>query len=255
MPPIAEFQNLSFSYGSSRILTRLNFSVSRGETHCVVGESGCGKTTILGLINGLLKPEAGKILIDGQPLKDSAGAPWRRSLGYCIQGNLLFPHLNLRENITIVAQKENWKSQDIEKRLYALCELLQISTQKSFLSQKPRQISGGQAQRVAIARALFLSPKILLMDEPFGALDPITRNDLQDEFLKLRTELGLTILLVTHDLPEAFKMGDRVLLLKDGQVEQLATPKDFIRSPQSDYVKRFTESQLKTLTSLKDLLT
>ena len=175
-------------------------------------------------MNGLLTPASGRVVVSGEEFDFAKSEKLRRKMGYSMQGSGLFPHMTIAENMSIVATKENWSQQDILARIQELCRLVNLPASKSFLAQRPRELSGGQQQRVGIARALFMSPKILLMDEPFGALDPITRKDIQNEFLDLQDKLKLTIVLVTHDLTEAFLMGDNIALLNQGRLAQLGRP-------------------------------
>jgi len=237
-----EMKNISFRYGQNKILENFNLNIEGGKTYCLVGSSGSGKTTTLRLINGLLKPNSGEIYIDNQKFDFSKGEEWRRSMGYSIQGSGLFPHMTVEENLSIIARKEKWSSTKIASRIQELCELTSLPYNNEFLSKKPRQISGGQQQRVGMARALFMNPKILLMDEPFSALDPITRSELQKEFLSLQAKLSLTIVLVTHDLSEAFSMADEIVLLNNGKIEQKGKPSKFLLSPSSDFVENFVKS-------------
>ena len=241
--PIAiEMRDIAFRYGKKTVLDHFNLSVESGKIYCLVGSSGSGKTTTLRLMNGLLTPHSGEIFIDGMQFDFSKGETWRRSMGYSIQGSGLFPHMTLEENLTIIARKEKWPKEKIQNRMAELCELMSLPTEKEFLHKKPRQISGGQQQRVGIARALFMKPKIMLMDEPFSALDPITRAELQKEFLNLQAKLHLTIVLVTHDLSEAFSMAHEIVLLNNGKLEQKGRPSQFLLSPNSQYVEDFIHS-------------
>ncbi|MCB0377471.1 MAG: ABC transporter ATP-binding protein [Bdellovibrionales bacterium] len=235
-------KNIHFSYGASPILADFNLEIEQGKTFCLIGESGSGKTTILRLMNGLLKPQQGQVFLSGKAFDFSQAEKWRRGMGYSIQGSGLFPHMTLLENMSIIAKKEGWEKSKILSRADELCSLLNLPTDTNFYRKRPRQISGGQQQRIGIARALFMSPKILLMDEPFGALDPITRDEIQNEFALLQQKLKLTIVLVTHDLSEAFLMGDEIVLLNKGRVEQKSRPSRYLLAPQSDYVKRFVDS-------------
>ncbi|MEM7646207.1 MAG: ATP-binding cassette domain-containing protein [Pseudomonadota bacterium] len=212
-----EMKNIAFSYGAKSILSNFHLSIEEGKVYGLVGSSGSGKTTTLRLMNGLLKPQAGEVFIDGEKFDFSQGEKWRRSMGYSIQGSGLFPHMTLFENLTIIARKQGWDAKKVEHRAHELCELMNLPTDKTFLRKKPRQISGGQQQRIGIARALFMKPKVMLMDEPFSALDPITRSELQKEFLSLQEKINLTIVLVTHDLPEAFSMSHEIVLLNQGK--------------------------------------
>lgn len=240
--PAVEMKDLSFSYGDKTILSGFNLSIQKGKTYALVGSSGSGKTTTLRLINGLLRPAHGELLINGKTFDFNQGEAWRRSMGYSIQGSGLFPHMNLRENLSIIAKKEGWNKEKINRRIHELCELMALPYTPEFLKKKPRQISGGQQQRVGIARALFMKPQIMLMDEPFSALDPITRSELQKEFMALQSKLHLTIVLVTHDLSEAFSMADEIVLLNQGRIEQKGKPSQFLLSPASSFVENFIQS-------------
>jgi osmoprotectant transport system ATP-binding protein len=236
------FENVSFSYPNKQILSQINFSVPRGKTYGLVGESGSGKTTTLRLTNGLLKPSSGKVFLNNEKFDFSQGELWRRKMGYSIQGSGLFPHMSIADNMSLIARKEGWNKDQISERLQQVCELVNLPFDAVFLQKLPRQISGGQQQRVGIARALFMEPQIMLMDEPFGALDPITREEIQNEFIDLQEKLRLTIMLVTHDLGEAFRMCDKIVLLNNGRVAQVAKPADFLLRPANDYVKKFMET-------------
>ena len=237
-----EMKDISFSYGQRKVFSQFNLQVRAGKIYTLVGKSGSGKTTALRLINGLVRPHSGQVIIYGKPFDFARPEKMRRSMGYSIQGSGLFPHMTLYENITIIARKEGWGQNQIRKRVEELCELMSLPNKPSFLRKKPRQISGGQQQRIGMARALFMSPKIMLMDEPFSALDPITRSELQKEFLSLQNKLQLTIVLVSHDLSEAFNMSHEILLLNQGRVEQKGVPSKFLLSPSSPYVKEFMDS-------------
>ncbi len=240
--PAIQMKDLSFSYGTKSILHNFNLSIERGKVYCLVGSSGSGKTTTLRLINGLLTPSSGEVVLEGETLDFSQAEKIRRSMGYSIQGSGLFPHMTLFENLTIIASKQGWTKSKIKQRVQELCELMDLPFEDSFLKKKPREISGGQQQRVGIARALFMNPKIMLMDEPFSALDPITRSELQKEFLSLQHKLQLTIVLVTHDLSEAFSMADEIVLLNQGKIEQKGKPSNFLLSPSSPFVEEFIQS-------------
>ena len=237
-----KLKDIAFSYGEKNVLSGFNLNIQDGKTYALIGSSGSGKTTALRLINGLLKPDKGELLIDGKPFDFSQGETWRRSMGYSIQGSGLFPHMTLYENLSIIAKKEGWTKKEISNRINELCQLMTLPDTGDFLEKKPRQISGGQQQRVGIARALFMKPRIMLMDEPFSALDPITRSELQKEFMALQNKLQLTIVLVTHDLPEAFSMANEMVLLNDGKIEQQGPPSKFLLAPASSFVENFMQS-------------
>lgn len=237
-----DIKDVSFSYGSKKILENFNLTIESGKIYCLIGSSGSGKTTTLRLINGLLKPDQGSIILDGKALDFSQAEKARRHMGYSIQGSGLFPHMTLYENLSIIARKEKWSSEQVSQRVQELCDLMSLPSDPVFLAKKPREISGGQQQRVGIARALFMNPKIMLMDEPFSALDPITRVELQKEFLNLQKKLHITIVIVTHDLSEAFSMAHEIVLLNDGRIEQKDGPSKFLLSPASQYVRNFIQS-------------
>ena len=240
--PAILMENVSFQYGRKKVFENFNLKIENSRFYCLVGGSGSGKTTILCLINGLLRPGSGNISIGGQSFDFNHGEKWRRSMGYSIQGSGLFPHMTLFENMSIIARKEKWGKKEIKKRIGELCELVSLPNTPQFLNKKPGQISGGQQQRVDIARALFMKPKVMLMDEPFSALDPITRSEIQNEFLRLQSQLNLTIVMVTHDLSEAFNMADEIILINKGQVEQQGRPSRFLLAPKSEYVVEFIKS-------------
>ena len=239
---IIRMEKIFFKYGEKKVLKNFNLTIQRNKLYCLVGSSGSGKTTVLRLVNGLLKPQKGNVFLNNKSFDFNHPEKLRRSMGYSFQGSGLFPHMTLLENISIIANKEKWGKKDIKKRIDELCELVSIPNTSWFLNKKPREISGGQKQRVGLARTLFMKPQIMLMDEPFSALDPITRLELQKEFLHLQTQLNLTIVLVTHDLSESFNMADEIILLNKGQVEQKDRPSKFLLFPKSDYVKEFIQS-------------
>lgn len=235
-------KDISFQYDSKIILENFNLDIEHGKIYALIGSSGSGKTTTLRLMNGLLEPQKGSLTIDDKPFDFKQGEKTRRTMGYSIQGAGLFPHMTIEENLSVIAKREGWSKQKIQQRIKTLCELVNLPYEKTFLNKKSREISGGQQQRVGIARALFMSPKIILMDEPFSALDPITRAEVQKEFLVLQKKLSLTIVLVTHDLPEAFTMAHQIVLLNEGKIEQNAKPSHFLLKPETEYVKKFMES-------------
>ena len=239
---LIRFENLSKTYQLTPVLKDLNIGFEPRKTYVLIGESGCGKTTCLRLINGLIRPTKGQVLYRGVPHDYRSIVETRRQMGYALQGSTLFPHYNVLENISIVARQAGWDPKRISKRALEVMDLVQLSPDE-FLKKKPRQISGGQQQRVSLARALFLEPDVLLMDEPFGALDPITRNEVQEEFIRLQERLQLTVIMVTHDLSEAFKMSDRILLLNEGVVEQEGRPNDLLLRPKTKYVEQFLHSR------------
>jgi osmoprotectant transport system ATP-binding protein len=210
-------------------VTELNIEVSRGETLVLLGRSGSGKTTTLKLINRLLDPTSGEIRIEGTPTVAWDPIRLRRRIGYVIQETGLFPHFTVERNTALVPQLEGWPADRITARVREMLELVGLDYEH-FADRYPRELSGGQRQRVGVARALAADPPIVLMDEPFGALDPLTRAELQREFAALSKRLNKTIVFVTHDVREAFLLASRIGLFKDGRLVELATPEDFTQS-------------------------
>ncbi|MFD5118078.1 ABC transporter ATP-binding protein [Streptomyces sp. NPDC058385] len=228
----------------------LSLTVPAGEICVLLGASGCGKTTALTLVNRLTELTSGDILIDGRSIRDQDVIELRRSIGYVIQQAGLFPHMTIEENIATVPQVLGWKRSRTADRVRELLELVGLP-HKEYADRYPAQLSGGQRQRVGIARALAADPPIMLMDEPFGALDPVTREHMQDEFLRLHEQVRKTTLFVSHDIDEAVRMGDRVAILaKGGRLLQYDSPERILREPADDYVARFvgTDRGLKALT-------
>ncbi len=227
--PAIEFRNVSYRpKGGSEILNDLNLEVHSGETLVLLGRSGSGKTTTLKLINRLLTPSAGELCVNGCPMGEWDVICLRRMIGYVIQEVGLFPHFTVERNIGLVPKIENWPAERIHERVQELMRLVGLDPQ--IASRYPRELSGGQRQRVGVARALAADPPILLMDEPFGALDPITRAELQREFLELQKRLRKTVVFVTHDLREALLLGTRIALMEAGRLVTLHTPEEFLSS-------------------------
>ncbi len=228
MPAAAiEFEDASYLLDSGRsIIDNLSLSVAPGETVVLLGRSGSGKTTTLKLINRLLEPSAGRVLVEGESTDEWDAIRLRRHIGYVIQEIGLFPHFTVRENVALVPSLEGWSPERIGERVRRMLELVGLDPD-GFASRYPDELSGGQRQRVGVARALAADPSILLMDEPFGALDPITRSEIRSEFKDLRQRLGKTIVFVTHDVAEAFALGDRIGLMKQGKLVVLAEPERF----------------------------
>jgi osmoprotectant transport system ATP-binding protein len=225
-----EFQGAGFRLADGRaLLADLHLTVARGETLVLLGRSGSGKTTTLKLINRLLDPTDGAVLVDNRPTVEWNPIQLRRRIGYVIQEVGLFPHFTIEENIAVVPRLEGWDEARIRTRVRELLDLVGLEPD-GFAGRYPRQLSGGQRQRVGVARALAADPPILLLDEPFGALDPITRREIQDEFRSLQRRLGKTMVFVTHDVAEAFLLASRIALLKDGRVVLLGRPADFLAS-------------------------
>lgn len=224
-----EFRDVSFNVSTTReILEHLNLQVRRGETLILLGRSGAGKTTTLKLINQLLTPTQGEVLVENRPTTAWDVIRLRRMIGYVIQEVGLFPHFSVEANIALIPTIENWPPERIQARVRELLKLVGLDPQ--LASRYPRELSGGQRQRVGVARALAADPPILLMDEPFGALDPLTRAELQREFAALQKRLQKTVVFVTHDVHEALVLGTRIALMENGRMAVLQTPEEFLRS-------------------------
>jgi len=229
-----EFRDVSFALPTGRtLLAHLDLQVNRGETLVLLGRSGSGKTTTMKLINRLIDPTAGQVIVDGKPTLDWDPIRLRRRVGYVIQEIGLFPHLTIEQNIGVVPRLEGWEADRIRQRARQLLALVGLDADR-FAGRYPRELSGGQRQRIGVARALAADPPVILLDEPFGALDPITRHDIQQEFKTLQQELGKTMVFVTHDIAEAFVLGDRIGLLKDGEMVLLGAPADLLKSSHAE---------------------
>ncbi len=236
--------------GGITAVDSLSMTVAEGETVVLLGTSGSGKTTTMKMINRLIEPTSGSIRINGRETSGYDPVELRRSIGYAIQHIGLFPHMTIGENIAVVPRLLTWERSRIRARIDELLRLVSLDPD-DFRDRYPAQLSGGQRQRIGVARALAADPPIILMDEPFGALDPITREQLQDEFLELESEIRKTIIFVTHDVFEAVKMGDRIALLDQGKLQQLATPSELVDHPANEFVDQFLGShrfQLSLLT-------
>ncbi len=234
-----EFQNVSKAYAGNQedVVKNLNMVIPDGKIVVLIGPSGCGKTTSLKMINRLISISQGKILIDGKDNMEYDPIELRRSMGYVIQQTGLFPHMTIRENIEIIPVLQKKDPQQIEERTIQLMKM--VGLDEEFLQRYPTQLSGGQLQRVGVARAFALDPQIILMDEPFSALDPITRNQLQDELLYLQTRLRKTIVFVTHDMDEAVKLADLICIMKNGRIVQYGTPEEIMKAPADEFVANF----------------
>jgi osmoprotectant transport system ATP-binding protein len=235
-----EFQHVAKQYpGQAEPAIRdLSFTVPAGEVCVLVGPSGCGKTTAMRLVNRMIELTGGDILLDGQSIKGRDTAQLRREIGYAIQQVGLFPHVTVGENIATVPKLLGWDKRRMRARVDELLDL--VGLEPDMRNRYPAQLSGGQRQRVGVARALAADPPLMLMDEPFGAIDPITRARLQDEFLRLQTEIRKTVLFVTHDIDEAIKMGDRIAVLRrGGELAQFATPAELLMHPADEFVEEF----------------
>lgn len=236
---IIRFEHIRKTYGENNILQDFNLDIRKGEFLTVIGSSGSGKTTMLKLINGLSVPTAGRILIDGKDIAQEDQTLLRRNIGYVIQGIGLFPHMTVKANIAYVPNLLNRRDKERTRR--AVERLIRVvGLETEMLNRYPSELSGGQRQRVGIARALAANPEILLMDEPFGAVDEITRQLLQNEIARIHQELGVTIVFITHDIKEALKLGSRVLVMDQGRIEQIGTPDEIRRNPATDFVRQLT---------------
>lgn len=231
-----EFRHVQMAYGEKIIIPDFDLSIARGEFVTVIGSSGCGKTTLLKMVNGLVRPTGGEVWVDGKNIAGEDLVQLRRNIGYAIQGSVLFPHLTVEENIAFVPNLLN--KRDKARTKQAVKKWMDIvGLEESMRSRYPEQLSGGQQQRVGIARALAASPDLLLMDEPFGAVDEITRASLQDETARIHRETGITILFVTHDINEALKLATKVLVMNQGELQQYAAPAELRANPATPFVE------------------
>lgn len=240
MDTAIEFKHVKKVYGEKVIIDDFNLKITPGEFLTVVGSSGCGKTTILKMINGLIIPDEGQVLVHDQCTQAVDLIELRRGIGYAIQGSVLFPHMTVAQNIAYVP---NLLNKNDKKRTYeALSKWMKIvGLDEELIHRYPSELSGGQQQRVGIARALAASPDILLMDEPFGTVDEITRSTLQDEILRIHHQENITIIFVTHDINEALKLGSRVMVMDQGKVVQLASPREILEHPKTEFVRRLVQ--------------
>ncbi|WNJ17780.1 ATP-binding cassette domain-containing protein [Pontibacter sp. G13] len=232
-----EVRNLKKQFGRTVAVKDLSFTVKSGSTLVLLGTSGCGKTTTLKMINRLIKPTSGDILFDGSPTARYSATEIRRKIGYVIQKGGLFPHYTVRQNITLLPDLLGWPSSQKAQRVDLLAEKLHID--RTLLDRYPHELSGGQQQRVSLARALAANPPVMLLDEPFGALDPITRTHIQDEFLQLDELQDTTTLIVTHDVSEACKLADVICLMDAGKIRQMGSPKELLFQPADEFVRSF----------------
>lgn len=235
------FENVTKRYGDVVAVDGLSLDVPAGETVVLIGPSGCGKTTTLKMINRLIEPTGGRVIVNGRDVSEQDPQQLRRGIGYVIQSVGLFPHLSVRQNIQVVPSLLGWPRARSVARADELLELVGLEP-SVYRHRYPKDLSGGQQQRIGVARALAVDPPVLLMDEPFGAVDPLTRERLQEEFLALQKRLRKTVVMVTHDIDEAIRMADRVCLMNEGRIEQYDTPDALLGSPRNRFVRQFVGS-------------
>lgn len=241
MDTAIEFKHIKKQYGENIVIEDFNLKIETGEFVTVVGFSGCGKTTVLKMINGLITPDAGTILVSGQDIKNEDIIVLRRNIGYAIQGSILFPHMTVEKNIAYVPNLLNKRNK--QKTKAAVKKWMDIvGLDEELLQRYPEELSGGQQQRVGIARSLAASPDILLMDEPFSAVDEITRGQLQEEIARIHKQTGITIIFVTHDVKEALYLGTKILVMDKGEVQQYDTPEELLHNPATELVKQMVHS-------------
>ena len=234
-----EFINVGMTYPCGNVgLKNINLTINESEITVFIGPSGSGKTTLLKMINRLEDNTTGEVKINGKNVKEYNIHKMRWDIGYALQQVALFPHMNVEENIAIVPELKKWKKEKINARIDELLNMVGLEPKK-YRKRNPSELSGGEAQRVGIARALAADPKIILMDEPFSALDPITRASLQEDVKKLQKQIHKTIVFVTHDIEEAFLLGDKICIIQDGELIQSGTKQEIISNPKNDFVKKF----------------
>lgn len=233
-----EFKNVNKNFKNKKVLKDISFNINKGELVSIIGASGCGKTTTLKMINRLINPSSGQILIDGENIASKDIIKLRRNVGYVIQQTGLFPHMTVRENIELISTIEKNDKKKISEKTVELMEMVGLEKDE-YLDRYPTELSGEQQQRVGVARAFATNPEVILMDEPFSALDPITRNQLQDELLELQNTLKKTIVFVTHDMDEAIKISDRICIMNEGEIAQYDTPENILKNPSNDFVSEF----------------
>lgn len=245
-------ENVTKQFGKVKAVDRVNLRIAPGEFLVLIGPSGCGKTTTMKMINRLIDPSEGRILIEGKDISAEDPIQLRRQIGYVIQEIGLLPHMTIADNIALVPRLLKWPREKQKKRVEELLEMVGLDA-AVFTNKYPRQLSGGQRQRIGVARALAVDPPIMLMDEPFGALDPITREQMQDEFIRLQEQVKKTIVFVTHDMDEALKFADRVAIMEHGKIVQCDTPETILRRPANEFVRDFVGSDhtLKQLSLIK----
>lgn len=232
------FKNITKKYRTKKILNDITLEIDKGTLVALIGESGCGKTTLLKMLNRLIKPTSGDIFINNENIKNINEINLRRNMGYVIQNTGLFPHMTIKENIELIPKIEKKEKAEIEEKTIKLMQMVGL-VPEDFLDRYPSELSGGQQQRIGIARAFAMDPEIVLMDEPFSALDPMTRSDLQDQIMSLQAKWKKTIVFVTHDMDEAIKIADKICIMRNGNILQYDTPETILKYPVDDYVANF----------------
>ena len=238
--PIITFTNVSKRYGDTVVLSEIELEIPNEQTTVIVGQSGSGKTTLLRMVNGLIKPDSGRLEVFGDLVPEENIENFRRKIGYAVQGAGLFPHVSVKENIVLIARLVGWSSQDLDERFEMLMRQMELPLDLS--DRIPNELSGGQQQRVGLCRALMLKPKLLLLDEPFSAVDPLTRLELYEVVEKLISNEAVSIVMVSHDLGEAKRLGDRMVVLQDGIILQNDLISNVIGNPATPYVERLVQS-------------
>ncbi|TWD92305.1 osmoprotectant transport system ATP-binding protein [Neobacillus bataviensis] len=233
-----EFKNIVKKYRTKTIINPFSLKIDAGQLVVFIGPSGCGKTTLLKMINKLIQPSAGQIFVNGNDITTMNPIELRRNIGYVIQNTGLFPHMSIKENLELIPKLKGEDPASIEKKTNELLELVGLEP-KEYLHRYPKELSGGQQQRIGVARAFSTNSDIILMDEPFSALDPVTRSSLQDELFQMQKELNKTIIFVTHDMDEAIKIADKICILKDGDILQYDTPENILKNPANQFVEDF----------------
>jgi osmoprotectant transport system ATP-binding protein len=252
-PYVIETHELTRRYGQVTAVDRLSLKVDEGELVVLLGGSGSGKTTTLKMVNRLIEPTSGSVLIDGQDASAISPHELRRRIGYVFQRVGLFPHLTVGENVGVTLTLLGWARARIAARVNELLQLVELDP-ALVRERRPDELSGGEQQRVGVARALAASPRLMLLDEPFGALDPLTRDRLQQSFLRIRRQLGLTAVFVTHDMVEALLVGDRIAVMHGGRLAQIGTPSELLRSPADDYVRQMMSTPRRQAELVEGLL-
>ena len=250
-----KLREVSKRFGELEAVNALSLTVEPGELLVLLGGSGSGKTTTLKMVNRLVEPSSGTILLDGEDIAEIEPHALRRRIGYVFQRLGLFPHMSVAENIAVTPSLLGWDAERTRERVYELLKLVELDTEIDIGERAVTELSGGQQQRVSVARALAAKPKLMLLDEPFGALDPITRERLQRSFVRIRKELDLTAIFVTHDMLEALLMGDRIAVMHEGKLAQIGTPSKLMQAPATEYVEQLMSTPKRQADAVERLLT